>query len=347
VTHRRIARFLSRPIESSVGAQLRRDDIGTIGLYRTQMRSRLATTREDSVDQTSLAVYGQTEYQWSPLLRTTAGLRADVFRFTAGPKNGLSAPPIGRAESHTNALASPKLSAVIGPWSGTELYVNAGSGFHSNDARSVLEHESTPLVRAVGAEVGLRTVRIPHVQSTISLWRLGLDSELVFIGDAGTTEAGRPSRRVGVEWATYASPRPWLSLDGDLAVSRATFTDSDPTGDHIPGSVESVVSLGASIHEVRRFSGSVRLRFFGPRPLTEDGSVRSHATSLLNAQASYRLGAHSRLVADLFNLLNETASDIDYFYTSRLMGEPLGGIADVHTHPALPRAARVALQVIF
>ena len=347
VTHRRLARLASRPIEMSGGAQLRRDDIGTIGLYRTQMRSRLAATREDSVDQTSVGLFGQAEYQWSPLLRTTAGLRADVFRFKAGPKDGSSAPVLGSAASETRALASPKLSAVVGPWSGTELYVNAGTGFHSNDARSVLGAESTPLVRAIGAEVGLRTVRIPHVQSTISLWRLDLDSELVFVGDAGTTEVGRPSRRVGVEWATYASPRRWLSLDGDVAISRATFTDSDPAGDRIPGSVESVISLGASIHEARRFSGSVRLRFFGPRPLTEDGSVRSNATSLVNAQASYRLGAHSQVVVDLFNVLNEAVSDIDYFYTSRLQGEPLGGIADVHTHPAPPRAARVALHVTF
>ena len=244
-------------------------------------------------------------------------------------------------------MASPKLSVVIGPWSGTELYVNAGSGFHSNDARSVLGNDSTPLVRATGAEIGVRTVRIPHVQSTLALWQLDLDSELVFVGDAATTEASRPSRRVGVEWATYASPRPWLSLDGDVAVSRATFTDADPVGDRIPGSVQSVLSLGASIHDVRRISGSMRLRFFGPRPLTEDGSVRSHATSLLNAQASYRLATHSRVVVDLFNLSNETASDIDYFYTSRLPGEPLSGIDDIHTHPALPRAARVTLQVIF
>ena len=349
VTHRRIARLLSRPIESSVGVQLRRDDIGTIGLYRTEARSRFATTREDSVDQTSVGLFGQAEYQWSSIVRTTAGLRADVFRFASGasgsdPRTG---PGVRPQSQDTRALASPKLSVVIGPWSGTELYVNAGAGFHSNDARSVLGDASTPLVRATGAEIGMRTVRIPHVLSTLALWQLGLDSELVFVGDAATTEASRPSRRVGVEWATYASPRRWLSVDGDVAVSRATFTDADPAGDRIPGSVQSVLSLGASIHDVRRFSGSVRLRFFGPRPLTEDGSVRSHATSLLNAQASYRLAAHSRLVIDLFNLLNETASDIDYFYTSRLPGEPLSGIDDVHTHPALPRAARVTLQVIF
>jgi hypothetical protein len=180
------------------------------------------------------------------------------------------------------------------------------------------------------------------------MWYLALDSELVFVGDAATTEASRPSRRAGIEWATYASPRPWLSFDADIALSRARFTGGDPAGaDRIPGSVQSVVSFGASLHDVKRVSGSIRLRFFGPRPLVEDDSVRSSATSLLSAQGRYRVGAHSQVVLELFNLLNEKASDIDYFYTSRLQDEPLAGMNDVHTHPALPRAARVTLQVSF
>jgi outer membrane receptor protein involved in Fe transport len=309
--------------------------IGVVGLYRTEARSRFATMREDSVKQMSAGLFGQMEYQWNPVLRTTMGLRGDVYRFAVG------GPPYMRG------LASPKLSAVFGPWSGTEVYANAGYGFHSNDARTVLSDDSTPLVRARGAEIGLRTVGIPHVQSTVSLWRLGLDSELVFAGDAGSTEASRPSRRVGIEWATYASPRRWLAFDGDVALSRATFTDVDPAGDRIPGSVQTVISLGVSIHDVKRLSGSVRLRHFGPRPLIEDDSVRSSATSLLSAQAGYRIGSHSRVVVELFNLLNEMASDIDYFYTSRLRDEPSAGIADIHTHPALPRGLRATMQVNF
>jgi hypothetical protein len=350
VTHRTMARVISRPLEASVGVQIRRDDIGLVGLYRTDARSRFATTREDSVNQTSAGLFGQVEYQWSPLLRTTLGLRGDVYRIKAGPKaetTALVTPTFRSARPHTHGLASPKLSAVIGPWNGTEVYANAGYGFHSNDARTVMGDDNTPLVRARGAEVGVRTVRIPHVQSTVALWHLALDSELVFVGDAGSTEASRPSRRAGIEWATYASPRRWLSFDGDVAISRATFTDLDPAGDRIPGSVQSVISFGVSIHDVRRISGSVRLRYFGPRPLIEDDSVRSNATSLLSAQAGYRIGSHSRVVVELFNLLNETASDIDYFYTSRLRDEPATGIADVHTHPALPRGARATIQVNF
>jgi hypothetical protein len=60
-----------------------------------------------------------------------------------------------------------------------------------------------------------------------------------------------------------------------------------------------------------------------------------------------RLGRNASLVLDIFNLFDAEASDIDYFYTSRLPGEPSGGIDDIHSHPALPRAVRVGLQVGF
>src|SRR4029450_10445239 len=104
----------------------------------------------------------------------------------------------------------------------------------------------TPFVRAYGAEVGLRTVRVRGLQSTFSLWYLGLDSELLFVGDAGTTEAGRPSRRTGVEWTNYARLRPWLTVDGDLSFSRARFTEYDPAGDYIPGALDRGVAAGVT-----------------------------------------------------------------------------------------------------
>jgi outer membrane receptor protein involved in Fe transport len=279
------------------------------------------------------------------------GLRADGYRFDVDAGEPLNS-GIERA-----GLVSPKGGVILGPWSGTELYANAGLGFHSNDARGATitidpktgepADRVTPLARARGAEVGLRTVAIPRLQTSVALWTLSLDSELVFVGDAGTTEAGRPSRRYGVEWAAYYSPRPWLTFDGDAAVSRARFTDDDPAGPHIPGAVETVVSAGATVDSVGNLFGSVRWRFFGPRPLLEDDSVRSKATSLVNLQAGYRFSRSVRLAVDVFNLFDAAHSDIDYFYPSRLPGEPAGGIDDIHVHPTLPRTARLNLIVGF
>lgn len=175
-------------------------------------------------------------------------------------------------------------------------------------------------MRAKGAEAGFRTIAIPRMQSTVAVWWLDLDSELLFVGDAGTTESGRPSRRYGIEWTNYARLTPVLTADADLAWSRARFTD-DPAGTLIPGAAEVIASLGLTLDRSQGLFGSVRLRYFGSRPLVEDDSVRSEATSLTNVQVGWHLTPRMHVVLDLFNVFGAQASDIDYFYASRLPGD--------------------------
>ena len=349
--HRRIGRWLDRPTQTTLGVQFRNDNISDIGLYHTRERERLETIRHDSVIQTSTGAFAQNETEWTPWLRTLAGLRVDGYRFD------VNAGITENGGTDYAGLVSPKGGAVFGPFSKTEVYVNAGLGFHSNDARGATltvdpvtgepASRVTPLARATGAEIGIRTVRFPRLQMTVTAWTLGLDSELVFVGDAGTTAPGRPSRRQGIEWTTYYTPKPWLILDADLALSKARFTDADPAGDHIPGAVATVVSAGATVDSVRGMFGSVRWRYFGPRALVEDDTVRSKATSLVNLTGGYKITPSVRLALDVFNLFNRADSDVDYFYTSRLPGEPAGGIDDSHIHPAAPRSARINLIVGF
>jgi len=136
-------------------------------------------------------------------------------------------------------------------------------------------------------------------------------------------------------------------LDGDVSISRAHFTDIDPVGHQIPGAVESVVSAGATVDGARNIFGSLRLRYFGPRPLIGDDTVRSRATSLLNVEAGYRIGKNMKVAFEIFNLLDAKDSDVDYYYASRLIGEPAAGVGDIHFHPALPRTARLHLMVGF
>jgi hypothetical protein len=351
LTYRRLGHFFERHTESAIGLQVRRDWLDPVGLYRTEARQRLSTTREDEVGQTMSGVFAQTEIEWTRTLRTTFGLRADAYRFSVTADNRLN------SGDGSDALVSPKVAAVFGPWSGTELYANTGLGFHSNDARGAVIRVDpssgdpvdpvTPLVRARGAEVGLRTVRFRGLQSTVALWYLALDSELLFVGDAGTTEAGRPSRRVGIEWANYARLKPWLTVDADFAFTRARFTDDDSAGTRIPGALDRVISAGFTVEPSRALFGSLRVRHFGPRPLIEDASVTSEGTTLWNGEIGYRLGAKSRLVLEAFNIFDAKVSDIDYFYTSRLAGEPVGGVDDIHLHPALPRSARIGVQFSF
>jgi hypothetical protein len=351
VSQRFLSRWLGRDTESVAGFQGRVDHIPQVGLYHTQARQRLETIREDRVTQSSGAFYFQTSTQWAPKLRTVAGLRGDLYHFDVASDFAAN------SGTRTATLASPKVSVVLGPFANTEVYANAGFGFHSNDARGAVQTvdprtgESVlpvdPIVRAKGAEIGLRTVATGRFHATVAVWGLDIASELLFVGDAGTTEASRPSRRTGFEVSgAYAFDR-WLTAEADVAYSHARFRDADPAGDRIPGAVEGVVSAGLTADGDGPFSGALRLRHFGPRPLLEDDSVRSKASTTLNARLGYRIAPRYRLNVDVFNLTNAQVSDIDYFYASRLPGEPLEGIEDLHTHPLEPFTVRASLSVSF
>jgi outer membrane receptor protein involved in Fe transport len=349
LSHRRLQKWAGFSMQNTAGVQLRNDDISPVGLYHTEARALLDTIRQDSVLQTSAGVYAQNETEWSSRLRTLAGLRIDGYRFRVESSDPVNGGVVRKG------IISPKGGVIVGPFGGTEFYGNAGFGFHSNDARGATitrdpvtgaaADRVTPLVRAKGAEVGVRTVAKPHLQSSVSAWSLSLDSELIFVGDAGSTEAGRPSHRYGLEVANYYSPKPWLVFDGDLALSKARFTNADPGGDFIPGSAGTVVSGGVTVEDVRGVFGSVRLRYFGPRPLIEDETVRSKATTMVNLAAGYKLSRRARVTLDVFNLFDAIDSDIDYYSESRLPGEPAEGIADLHLHPVLPRTVRLRLSI--
>jgi len=349
LTHRRAGFVAGRAAWNTFGFQIRNDRIDDVGLHRTRERQRLSTIRMDDVSQTGIGAFAQQEVAWTTWLRTVAGLRVDGLLFDVASDRPVN------SGSGSAGRVSPRGGVVLGPWQGTELYVNGGYGFHSNDTRGATIRVDpvtgeavdtvTPLVRARGAEVGLRTVRIPGLHSSIALWTLRLDSELVFVGDAGTTEAGRPSRRYGIEWSNYYSPVRWLTLDADVSVSTAAFTDDDPAGSDVPGAVGTVVSAGVTVNDVRDWFGSIRWRHVGPRPLVEDGSVTSRSTSLVNLEVGRRVTGSARLVVGVFNALDAKRSDIDYFYRSRLPGEPEDGVDDIHFHPTLPRSVRVSLVV--
>jgi outer membrane receptor protein involved in Fe transport len=199
------------------------------------------------------------------------------------------------------------------------------------------------LVRSKGAELGIRTRAIEGLTSSLAVFVLDFDSELLFVGDAGTTEASRPSRRVGVEWTNQYKVLPWMRFDLDLAYTRARFTDVDPAGNFIPGAPAWIAAGGVTFGGDSGWFGALRGRYFGPRPLIEDDSVRSQSSLIFNARAGYRFENGLRLQLDVLNLFNARTNQIEYYYVSRLPGEPIDGVADRHFHPAEPLAVRVTL----
>jgi hypothetical protein len=321
---------------SAVGLDLRFDDIAN-GLYDTVDLERTSTTRQDDVRQLGGGLWGETWIGLTPALRLNLGLRADYYRAEVDAYRDVNS---GTADDW---MLNPKASLVWRVAPTAELSFNAGSGFHSNDARGATIHvdpttgeEVDPvdaLVRATGFDAGLRIFTAGGYHSTITAFWLELDSELLFVGDAGTTEASRPSRRIGLEWTNYWQVSPNVGLDLDATWTDAEFTDSDPAGSDIPGAIIATVAAGVTVSDLGRWSGSLRLRYFSGGPLIEDGSVDWGPTVLLNGLVGFQATKHLRFALEGFNLLNREDDDIAYYYASRLEGEPLEGIEDVHFHP--------------
>ncbi len=355
------ARITAGPGALQLGLDVRYDDIDAVGLYGTVERVRYATTREDDVQQLGYAAWASLDTRWNGWLRTNVGLRADRFAFD------VSSNIAQNSGTEDDTTVGPKLSVVLGPWRETEFFANVGQGFHSNDARGttitvdpadpatgVLPVD--PLVDALGGEVGLRTAILPRTQVSLALWQLRLDSELLFVGDAGITEPNRSSRRTGIELSTIVTPVDWLVLDLDLAWTHARFDEPDPVdpavGDRIPGAVESVAALGIAVDHPSGWSGGLRFRYFGAAPLIEDDSVRSASTTLVNLEAGYRLTEHLRLAVTLLNVFDSEDNDITYYYESQLpalgsAGAETAPVADIHFHPVEPRTLRLAVTASF
>jgi len=366
--------LLGLPIANEVGLQTRYDNIGTVGLFDTQNRVRFGTQSNDHVREQGSAVYAQSSIRAAPWLTITPGLRTDYYTFDV-----LASDP-NNAGKASKSIIEPKLTVAVGPFAKTEVIANLGKGFHSNDGRGTTETEAfdprtgvttpvdkvTPLVATRGADLGIRSSIIPHLQITQSFFILDIDSELTFNGDGGDPTPGDKPRRYGSETSIFWRPVQHLVVDADYSYSHSRFLklqDSvygEPTptsnntpleilGTHIPEAATSVFAVGATYESSQGWFAAARLRYFGPRPLVEDGSVRSHATKVVNLEGGYEFTKHFKASAQIINLLNSKDHDIDYFFASRLTGpgaatqDPADGVNTIHFHPIEPINARFIL----
>jgi hypothetical protein len=339
---------LGKDSSFTLGLQTRNDFLDGIGLYNTVNRDRIGTVRRDDVTVNTVGLYATANLRVNNWFRVQPGLRADAFHFDVDSSDPLN------SGSDSDAIVSPKLSLIFGPWEKTEFYVNGGLGFHSNDARGVTisrdpvtgapADKVDPLVRTYGGELGFRTEAIDHVVSTLSLFYLHSDSELLYVGDAGTSEAGPATVRYGVEWSVYWHPAEWFLLDHEMTWSHGELRNVG-RDDKIPGAVPFVWSMGVTVGKPEGWFGSLRGRYFSPRPLIEDNSEKSRPSFQVNSRIGYRKNDWE-VSLDCLNLLDRRDNDIEYFYESQAAGE-LTSFEDKHLHPSEPRTFRFTVTKRF
>lgn len=331
---------LADDLSITAGVEGRYDAISKVGLYQTVAGERFDTRGEFAVDESSAAAY--VEATWKPVDRLSlfGGLRADGYRFKtrALSDNAWSG-------NVSEQLVSPKLGVSYALSSDFAVYGNWGRGFHSNDARGVtaIGDPSPGLVVGEGQEVGLRYERAGLV-ATANYWGMKVDSELIYVGDAGSVEPSNASRRHGYELTAFWRPRSWLAVDGVWTESNARFVGS-PGQDAIPGALDNAGELGVSAI-FKRWNAAVRVRHIGPHALVEDNSLRTKPATVVNLRAAWTPGRFETYI-DLLNILDTDSKDIEYFYASRLPGEALEGVEGVHSRAMEPRMIRVGFKASF
>ena len=173
--------------------------LSTSVLNNSFQREFLSPVRSDQVTEGSAGFYAQKRciQPIGPDPRLAGRRLRNVRQFLDQPNSGQAAAFLG----------SPKASLVFGPFANTEFYADIGQGFHSNDARGTtitqdpadlaLARRSPPLSCAdPGRRIGIRTRAIEGLNSSVALFFLDAASEILFVGDAGTTASRpRPSRR--------------------------------------------------------------------------------------------------------------------------------------------------------
>ena len=336
--------------EHRFGIDFRHDAVDEVGLYRSREREIMGPIREDQVDESSISSFYEMSFDLRSSWRAVLGIRADAFKFKVNSKD------YNLTDDDSDFILSPKASIAYAFSDNNEMYFSYGNGFHSNDARGVITFRdpiteeklspADPLVKSTGFEWGIKALINEQLNTSLAVWSLELDSELLFVGDAGNTEANRPSKRWGIEFNNLWSINEIWSLEADFAYSNAKFNDDDLENRSVPGSLKNVASGILSAEYPSGFFASFSFRYFGEVPLIEDGSIKSEGSTYANLALGWLMDDW-QVQLDILNIFDSNDHDIDYFYASRLAGEPANGYEDIHYHIFEPRQIRFYLSKEF
>ncbi len=346
----------SLALMNTYGVQARIDDIGEVGLRSSDQRRLTGAIRLDAVEEKSMGLYWQNELHWSASLRSVFGLRYDDYEFDVQAReaaNGSTLLPNSGASSDDIVTAS--LSLIYKLDESREIYASIGQGFHSNDARgttirfdpvsgdAVLPVD--PLVDTLGSEIGFRAFLTERLNASVALWFLDIDSELIFVGDAGNTEdTGFGSERKGVEITSYFQLNNSISVDMEYSWADSRFTRKVNGFDAVPGALSDVVSGGISLSLSDNMQAALRIRYFDDYDLDE-GEIAEGST-LFNLRLTYAPTSQFSVTADVLNLFDSNDRDVEYFYESQLINET-APVGDHHYHVFEPRSLRVYFNYSF
>lgn len=335
-------------LTATLGLQTRLDVIDN-SLWHAEARERLEPRVNAGITETALGVFGELDARLTRALRFVLGLRADRIDVAVDDRlEDLATEGTRSSGSEGAQQLSPKLLAVVTPLSELELYASYGRGFHSNDARGVVQGENaaTLMTPALGYEVGARVMPFEGLSLEADGFLLDLDSEIVWSGDAGTTEPSGRTRRYGLEVGGRYRLQNWLFADADLTLVNAEYREN-------PGNANAVAlaptrTFTAGIAARPTFGdttpfGALRVKSIADRPATEDRSLTAEGFTTLDVNAGVRW-KNVEAGVDVQNVFDARYREVNFANESRLAYEP-AAVNGVHYSPGWPRTVMARAAV--
>lgn len=343
LVHHRFLDAAAVPGRFTAGLDARSDDADV--LLGTRLgRTKIGATWDGRVKESSVGFFAEAEQRWGPQLRTVLGLRTENFDYEVR----VAATPAGfpvRRPGKREGLVLPKASLVLGPFDATEVYLNYGRGFHSNDARAVAaQPDLETLPAADGWELGFRARAYGRLDLAASAFVLDLGNEEVFVGDAGETEPSGATRRFGLEVEARLQAADWLWLDADLAFVEGF---DRKTHEAIPLAPTFVGRGGATVRK-GPWSGSLECRSVGDRPAEADPAkaLVAQGYTIWNLVARYSPRGSWELFCRADNVFDAEWREAQHQFDSRLTGEG-ASVTDIHFNPGNPRSFELGLAYRF
>ena len=345
ITYRRSYSLWGLPTETLLGFQSRFDHI-RVGLFNQENRQRLSTTNDNGIEQTNLGWFAHQEVRLTEWFRAQLGARLDNFWFNV-KQDGPATEPISGAAS--KSMINPKLNLIFTPFTDndvarqTNLFVNMGGGFHSNDSRVVVQDPAKALARYWSGELGVRTKLLNKVDFSASLWNSYLSSELVFVGDEGTFEPSGASRRQGIESEVRYDILPWLSFDSDISYTWAKFVN----GDKVPLAPRFLAYSGLTARHDSGLQARIQLRHIGRRYGIEDGSILTPTSTIFDLFLKY-IWKRYEFFIQVQNLANTKWRSAEHVFESRTPNELAAGQPEqtgAHFTPGDPFTVKAGITI--
>ena len=327
---------------SEFGAGFRYDNIKDIELSRAVKRQFLSYIQKGDVQEGNAFVYWDQQVELGSKFSINGGIRYDYFRF--GYRDELAGERDFRRQ--TKGTISPKINLNYSPSANVKIFFNNGIGFHSNDARVILNNQANDILPKVfGTDLGIILKPVKALVLKTTLWHLYSQQEFVYVGDAGIVEPSGKTRRMGVDVSARYQVNSWLYADMDINLTRARAIGEPKGEDYVPLAPAFTSIGGLTAKSKNGFSGSLRYRFIDDRPANEDNSVIANGYFIADVLLSYKLKKFDLFIS-MENIFNRDWNEAQFDTESRLQGEP-DAISEIHYTPGTPRFIKAGINFSF